>query len=64
MIFIRTRCRKEVKNKPNYHARVIPYATDTEALAERIHSRCTVTPADVKAVLLTSLSDVVINVNE
>ena len=34
-----------------YHARVVPYGTvDTHKLAQRIHSRCTVTPADVKAV--------------
>lgn len=52
---------KENEGQTCYHARVVPYGTtDTVALAERIHSRCTVTPADVKAVL-TSLSDVVID---
>ena len=51
---------KDSKKRVRYHARVVPYGTvDTNKLAQRIHSRCTVTPADVKAVL-SSLSDVVI----
>lgn len=51
---------KDSKKRPRYHARVVPHGTvSTEALADKIHSRCTVTTADVKAVL-TSLSDVVI----
>ncbi len=51
---------KDSKKRVRYHARVVPYGTvDTKELAQRIHSRCTVTPADVKAVL-SSLSDVVI----
>lgn len=48
------------KQQVRYHARVVPYGTtDSEALAKRIHDRCTVTPADVKAVL-SSLSDVIV----
>lgn len=51
---------KDSKKRVRYHVRVVPYGTvDTNKLAQRIHSRCTVTPADVKAVL-SSLSDVVI----
>ena len=51
---------KDSKKRVRYHARVVPYGTvDTNKLAQRIHSHCTVTPADVKAVL-SSLSDVVI----
>lgn len=52
---------KDSKRRVRYHARVVPYGTvNTETLARQIHSRCTVTPADVKAVLI-SLSDVVID---
>lgn len=48
------------KQQVRYHARVVPYGTiDSETLAKRIHSRCTVTPVDVKAVLL-SLSEVIV----
>lgn len=51
---------KDSKKRTRYHARVVPYGTtDTKDLAQQIHSRCTVTPADVKAVL-SSLSDVII----
>ena len=51
---------KDSQKPVRSHARVVPYGTvDTNKLAQRIHSRCTVTPADVKAVL-SSLSDVVI----
>lgn len=51
---------KNSKRRIRYHARVVPYGTtDTQTLAELIHSRCTVTPADVKAVL-SSLCDTVV----
>lgn len=51
---------KDSKRRTRYHARIVPYGTtDTKELAQQIHSRCTVTPADVKAVL-SSLSDVII----
>lgn len=51
---------KDSERRVRYHARVVTHETvDTKMLAQRIHCRCTVTPADVKAVL-TSLSDVVI----
>lgn len=52
---------KGSKQRVRYHARVVPYGTtDSDTLAKLIHSRCTVTPADVKAVL-SSLSDVIVN---
>ena len=47
--------------RPRYHARVVTDGTtDSETLAKRVHARCTVTPADVKAVL-SSLSDVIVD---
>ncbi|MCD7850488.1 MAG: HU family DNA-binding protein [Parabacteroides sp.] len=51
---------KDSKKRPRYHARVVPYGTtDTKRLAEKIHARCTATPADVAAVL-SSLTDVIV----
>lgn len=51
---------KGSKKRPNYHARIVPYGTtDTKQLAQKIHDRCTATPADVAAVL-SSLTDVVV----
>lgn len=55
--FYKNHSPKDSKKRVRYHARVVPYGTvDTNKLAQRIHSRCTVTPADVKAVL-SSLSE-------
>ncbi len=49
------------KKKPRLHARVVTSATvGTDEMAKRIHSRCTVTPADVKAVL-SALSDIAVD---
>lgn len=47
--------------KPRLHARIIsPGTVNTDELANQIHDRCTVTPADVKAVL-SALADVMIS---
>lgn len=46
--------------KPRLHARIVPRGTiGTEQLAEDVHSRCSLTTADVMAALL-SLSDIII----
>lgn len=46
--------------KPRLHARVVTYGTTTtEKLAEDIHSRCSLSTADVMATLV-SLSDVIV----
>ena len=46
--------------RPRFHARIVSSGTiDTDDLAKRIHGRCTVTPADVAAVLI-SLSEVTV----
>lgn len=51
---------KDSTEKTRYHARVVTNQTiSTDELASKIHTRCTVTTADVKAVL-TSLSDVIV----
>lgn len=51
---------KDSTEKTRYHARVVTNQTiSTDELARKIHTRCTVTTADVKAVL-TSLSDVIV----
>ena len=51
---------KDSTEKTRYHARVVTNQTiSTDELARKIHTRGTVTTADVKAVL-TSLSDVIV----
>lgn len=51
---------KDSKKRTRYHARIVTGGTvSTESLAKKIHSRCTATTADVKAVLI-SLADVVV----
>lgn len=46
--------------KPRLHARVVTYGTTTtERLADDIHSRCSLSTADVMATLV-SLSDVIV----
>ena len=43
---------KDSTEKTRYHARVVTNQTiSTDELARKIHTRCTVTTADVKAVL-------------
>lgn len=58
--FYKTPDPKGNKKHTRYHARVVPNGTiSTEDLAKKIHARCTVTTADVNAVLI-SLSEVII----
>lgn len=56
--FYKTPVSKDSTKRPRFHARIVSSGTiDTDDLAKRIHGRCTVTPADVAAVLI-SLSEV------
>lgn len=56
--FYKTPVSKDSMKRPRFHARIVSSGTiDTDDLAKRIHGRCTVTPADVAAVLI-SLSEV------
>lgn len=56
--FYKTPVSKDSMKRPRFHARIVSSDTiDTDDLAKRIHGRCTVTPADVAAVLI-SLSEV------
>ena len=56
--FYKTPFSKDSMKRPLFHARIVSSCSiDTDDLAKRIHGRCTVTPADVAAVLI-SLSEV------
>lgn len=56
--FYKTPTLKDGVERPRYHARIVSAGmVETDDLGKRIHGRCTVTPADVAAVLI-SLSEV------